>query len=54
MNAYPPPGEIRIDDIVAPRAPWSARLEPGEVLRLIDLEGAQAIDFLCFNADDPA
>jgi urea carboxylase-associated protein 1 len=54
MNAYPPPGQIRIDDIVPPRAPWSARLAPGEVLRLIDLEGAQAIDFLCFNADNPA
>ena len=54
MNAYPPPGQIRIDDIVPARAPWSARLEPGEVLRLIDLEGAQAIDFLCFNAENPA
>jgi hypothetical protein len=49
-----PDGVIRIDDIVPARAPWSARLEPGEILRLIDLEGSQAIDFLCYNADDPA
>ncbi len=49
-----PGGVIRIDATVPPRAPWSARLEPGEVLRLIDLEGSQAIDFLCYNADDPA
>lgn len=48
-----PDGVIRIDDIVPARAPWSARLEPGEILRLIDLEGSQAIDFLCYNADDP-
>lgn len=49
-----PEGAIRIDRVVAPRAPWSARIETGEVLRLIDMEGAQAVDFLCFNADDPA
>ena len=48
-----PDGMIRINDIVPARAPWSARLEPGEILRLIDLEGSQAIDFLCYNADDP-
>jgi len=53
MAAFPPPGEVRIDHVVPARAPWSARLETGEVLRLIDLEGAQAIDFLCFNAEDP-
>ncbi len=54
LPAPMPGGVIRIDDTVPPRAPWSARLEPGEVLRLIDLEGSQAIDFLCYNADDPA
>lgn len=26
----------------------------GNMLRLIDMEGQQAIDFLCFNADDPS
>ncbi len=55
MSAPPlPRGQILIDKVVPPRAPWSARLEPGEVLRLIDLQGAQAVDFLCYNADDPA
>ena len=47
------PGEVRLDHVVPPRSPWSARLEAGEILRLIDLEGAQAVDFLCYNADDP-
>jgi len=48
-----PSGRIRLDQVVPPRSPWSARLEPGEILRLIDLRGGQAIDFLCYNADDP-
>lgn len=41
-----------IEDIVVPaRAPWSARMKAGESLRLIDIEGQQAVDFLCFGAD---
>lgn len=32
---------------------WSRRLETGERLRIIDLEGCQAVDFLVFNADRP-
>jgi len=52
--AFAPPGVVRIDATVPARAPWSARLAPGEVLRLIDLEGNQAVDFLCYNAGDPA
>jgi len=47
-------GTIISDDIVPARAPWSAVVKRGQILRLIDLEGQQAIDFLCFNADDPS
>lgn len=32
---------------------WSAGLARGETLRIVDLEGTQAVDFLCFAADDP-
>jgi len=32
---------------------WSRRLEAGERLRIIDLEGRQAVDFLVYNADRP-
>ena len=50
-----PPGSRIIEDSVVPaRQPWSRRLDAGEHLRLVDLEGQQAIDFLCFNADDPS
>lgn len=43
-----------IEDTVVPACmPWSARLAAGDHLRLVDLEGRQAVDFLCFNADRP-
>ena len=48
-----PHGTIIEDTIVAACHPWSGRIAKGNVLRLIDLEGQQAIDFLCYNADDP-
>ena len=49
-----PQGRIVEDTIVPARAPWSARIARGNMLRLIDLEGQQAVDFLCFNAYDPS
>ncbi len=52
--SLPPEAAIVEDTIVPACAPWSARVAAGHHLRLIDLEGQQAIDFLCFNADDPA
>ena len=44
---------IREDVIVPAREPWSTKIRKGEILRIIDLEGQQAVDFLCYNADDP-
>ena len=44
-----PSGQIIEDTTVPARAPWSAVLKKGQSLRLIDLEGQQAIDFLCFG-----
>lgn len=49
----PADAEVIEDTIVAACHPWSGRVATGNVLRLIDLEGQQAIDFLCYNADDP-
>ena len=51
---YVPDGAIVIEDSVVPaRMPWSGRVDRGEYLVFVDLEGQQAIDFLCFNAHDP-
>ena len=47
----PPEGRIIEDTVVPARAPWSARLAAGQMLRLIDLDGRQAIDFLCFGTE---
>ncbi len=45
-----PGAAIHEDTIVPACAPWSARVQKGDRLRLIDLEGRQAADFLCYNA----
>lgn len=47
-------GLIVEDRVLPAGADWSATLEPGRVLRIVDLEGRQAVDFLCYDADDPA
>lgn len=38
--------------IVDPGGSWGAVLGAGELVRFIDLEGRQAVDFLCYNARD--
>jgi urea carboxylase-associated protein 1 len=48
-----PAGEIILDEIVPPGRPWGHHIAKGEMLRLVDLEGQQAVDFLCYDAVDP-
>jgi uncharacterized protein len=40
------------DEVVPAGAPWSGIVRQGQVLRITDLEGQQAVDFLCYNALD--
>lgn len=42
-------GQVVEDTIVPACEPWSAELRKGDVVRLIDLQGQQAVDFLCYN-----
>ncbi len=42
------------DDLVAARAPWSAVVDAGQELTIVDLGGNQAVDCLLFNAADTA
>lgn len=44
--------KIILDEVIPARAGWSRVIHQGEVLRIIDLEGKQAVDFLCYNAND--
>src|SRR5262249_50839205 len=41
------------DQIVPAGKPWSAVIERGQRLRIVDLEGNQGVDFLCYSADNP-
>ena len=49
-----PPGTTLTDLTVPPREPWSGVVRRGQHLRIVDLEVLQAVDFLCYNARDPA
>jgi len=40
------------DVVIAAGEPWLARIAKGQVLRIVDLEGNQAVDTLFFNAHD--
>jgi uncharacterized protein len=41
------------DGVVPARAPWSHVVHTGQSLRIVDLEGNQAVDFLLYAAHDP-
>ena len=43
-----------VEDRVVPAGePWARVLKQGQILRIVDLEGRQAVDFLCYNAANP-
>jgi urea carboxylase-associated protein 1 len=42
------------DEVVPARAPWLHRVAAGQTLRIVDLEGNQAVDFLLYSAADDA
>lgn len=47
-------GTVRHDESVPARAPWLHHIKAGETLRIVDLEGNQAVDFLLYAAADDA
>lgn len=47
-------GAVVHDEIVPARAPWLHHIAAGQTLRIVDLEGNQAVDFLLYSADDDA
>jgi len=46
-------GRVVHEETVEARAPWSHVVLAGQSLRIVDLEGNQAVDFLLYGADDP-
>jgi urea carboxylase-associated protein 1 len=53
-TALPSAAAASYDQIVPATARWSRILRRGQVLRIVDLEGQQAVDALFYNADDHA
>ncbi|WP_442896892.1 urea amidolyase associated protein UAAP2 [Erythrobacter sp.] len=47
-------GAIVHDEIVPARAPWLHHVKAGQTLRIVDLEGNQAVDFLLYSTADDA
>jgi len=45
-------GTIVHDEIVPARAPWLHHVAKGQTLRVVDVEGNQAVDFLIYSAAD--
>jgi urea carboxylase-associated protein 1 len=45
-------GRVERDDTIPAGASWNAIVEAGAHLRVVDLEGRQGVDFLCYNADE--
>ena len=46
------PARARHDEVLPAGQGWTHELAPGEVLRIVDLEGNQAVDTLFFNSRD--
>lgn len=47
-------GTVVHDEIVPARAPWLHHIAAGQTLRIVDLEGNQAVDFLLYATADDA
>ncbi|WP_024819023.1 urea amidolyase associated protein UAAP2 [Arthrobacter sp. 31Y] len=46
------PGHVVLDELVEARGPWSAVVEAGDVLTIVDLDGNQAVDCILYAAQD--
>jgi urea carboxylase-associated protein 1 len=47
-------GAVLLDQIVPARAPWDHIVRKGQTLRIVDVEGNQAVDFLMYALEDDA
>jgi urea carboxylase-associated protein 1 len=45
-------GRMVEDSVIAAGGSWSRVVDKGQLMRIVDLEGKQAVDFLCYNAHD--
>ena len=53
IESYLTPDTAIIDEICPAGEPWSKVIQHGQIFRIVDLEGNQAVDTLFFNAHAP-
>jgi urea carboxylase-associated protein 1 len=54
LNSTAASSTVVYDFVIPARAPWSGVVKQGQTLRIIDLEGNQAVDCILYNANDPS
>ena len=47
-------GKVIRDEVLEPRGRTAFAVDAGQTVRIVDLEGQQVADFVCFLRDDPA
>lgn len=47
------PARAVLDDVLPAGEPWMKEVKRGQILRMVDLEGNQAVDTIFYNAADP-
>lgn len=52
-QALPQPGPVVSDTIIPAKEYLGVELRRGQTLRIVDVEGKQVPDFVCFNLDNP-
>jgi len=52
LHTHPYPGRLLREWIIPPMGYSAFTLQKGDVLRLVDIEGKQVPDLVCFNAND--
>src|SRR4051794_2608947 len=52
--AFDVKSKVAYDFTIPARASWSHVVKKGQTIRIIDLEGNQAVDCIMYNAHDPA
>jgi uncharacterized protein YcgI (DUF1989 family) len=53
-QSIPEPADAVYSHEVPAERPWSRLLKRGQTLRIVDIEGQQAVDALLYCAEDPA
>lgn len=54
MTATPPVGAISLEHVIPPKEYLGLELKKGQVMRIVDMEGKQVPDVVCFNLHDPS